>query len=134
VAGQDWDVGQVHPLRLILIPQMGRQEITKEVRGVGLDGQTRCTHYHSALDIIAIKMMCCGIYYACKDCHETLADHSIKVWPVEMWDEKAILCGNCGEELSISEYMATGYKCPMCSAGFNPGCRNHYQFYFGDMS
>jgi uncharacterized CHY-type Zn-finger protein len=73
---------------------MGRQEITKEVRGVGLDGQTRCTHYHSALDIIAIKMMCCGIYYACKDCHETLADHSIKVWPAEMWDELFMTFGH----------------------------------------
>ncbi len=111
---------------------MDRKEIMKEVRGVGLDVQTRCVHYHSAFDIIAIKMMCCGIYYACKDCHEALADHPIKVWPKEKWHCEAILCGNCGAELSISGYMATGYKCPTCSADFNPGCRNHYHFYFGD--
>ena len=111
---------------------MDQQELNKVVRGLGLDAQTRCIHYRSALDIIAIKMMCCGLYYACKDCHQTLANHPIEVWPRVKWDSKAILCGNCGEELSISEYMATGYKCPACGAHFNPGCRNHYHFYFGD--
>ncbi|WP_158945474.1 CHY zinc finger protein [Granulicella sp. S190] len=111
---------------------MHRQKNAKEVRGVELDAQTRCLHYRSALDIIAIKMMCCGIYYACKDCHEELADHPIKVWPKERWDCEAVLCGSCGAELSIAEYMETGYKCPVCSAAFNPGCRNHYHFYFGE--
>ena len=113
---------------------MDKDEIKQMVRGVQLDAQTRCAHYHSALDIIAIKMMCCGVYYACKECHETLADHPIKVWPAGMWEHKAILCGNCGIELTVSEYMATGHKCPACKSGFNPGCRNHYHFYFGDVA
>ena len=104
------------------------------VSGIDLDPQTRCAHYGTPLDIIAIKMKCCGIYYACKDCHEALADHPIQVWPVAMWDHKAILCGHCGEEFSISEYMAAGYKCPACSADFNPGCRNHYHFYFDSVA
>jgi uncharacterized CHY-type Zn-finger protein len=111
---------------------MDIREIGNVVRGVEVDAQTRCVHYHSALDIIAIKMSCCGIYYACKDCHEALADHPIAAWPAAMWDQKAILCGNCGHELGISEYMASGYACPACSAGFNPGCRKHYHFYFGE--
>jgi len=109
---------------------MDRQESTKEVRGVRVDRHTRCAHYHSELDIIAIKMMCCGTYYACKDCHEALAGHPIEVWPVEMWDEKAVLCGKCGLELSIAAYMLSRNKCPSCSANFNPGCRDHYHFYF----
>ena len=46
-----------------------------ELRGVNLDPQTRCEHYHGPTDIIAIKMKCCGVYYACKDCHVALADH-----------------------------------------------------------
>jgi uncharacterized CHY-type Zn-finger protein len=105
-------------------------ETTPEVRGVNLDAQTRCAHYHSSLDIIAIRMKCCGIYYACKDCHDALADHAIKVWPRQEWDQRAILCGSCGSELTIAEYMASGYQCPKCKAAFNPGCRNHYHFYF----
>ena len=101
-----------------------------EVRGVKMDAETRCIHYHSALDIIAIRMACCGVYYACKDCHVALADHEIKVWPHHEWDVRAILCGACGNELTIREYMSSGYSCPRCTAGFNPGCRNHYHFYF----
>jgi uncharacterized CHY-type Zn-finger protein len=102
------------------------------IRGVDLDEQTRCAHYHSPLDIIAIKMKCCGVYYACKDCHEVLAGHAIEVWPREEWEQRAVLCGACGHELTIAEYMASGYACTKCHAAFNPGCRNHYQFYFAD--
>jgi uncharacterized CHY-type Zn-finger protein len=105
-------------------------ELSHEVRGVSLDAQTRCAHYHSSLDIIAIRMKCCGIYYACKDCHDALAGHAIEVWPQQEWNQHAILCGSCGSELTIAEYMASGYQCPTCKAAFNPGCRNHYHFYF----
>src|SRR5580658_1059520 len=76
-----------------------------DVRGVDLDLQTRCGHYHAPSDIIAIKMKCCGVYYACKDCHDVLADHPIEVWPESQWTEQAILCGACGEGLTIDEYM-----------------------------
>jgi uncharacterized CHY-type Zn-finger protein len=101
-----------------------------EVRGVDLDAQTRCAHYRTPLDIIAIRMKCCGVYYACKDCHEALASHPIELWPQAEWTQPAVLCGACAYEMTISEYMASGNKCPHCRAPFNPGCRNHYQFYF----
>jgi len=105
-------------------------KLRPEVRGIDLDAETRCAHYHSALDIIAIKMKCCGIYYACKDCHEELANHPIEVWPATKWNQKAILCGACEEELEIRQYLQCQNKCPHCGALFNPGCRNHYRFYF----
>ena len=108
------------------------QMLHPEVRGIDLDAHTRCAHYKSALDIIAIKMKCCGVYYACKECHEALADHPIKVWPQAEWNEAAVLCGDCGHELSIAEYRSSGYNCTRCGAAFNPGCRNHYQVYFAD--
>ncbi len=100
------------------------------VLGIDLDPQTRCAHYNSALDIVAIKMMCCGSYYACKDCHDALAGHAIQVWPRAQWDEPAILCGACGTELTIQQYFECANQCPHCAAPFNPGCRNHYHFYF----
>jgi uncharacterized CHY-type Zn-finger protein len=103
-----------------------------EVRGIDLDAQTRCAHYGTALDIIAIRMKCCGVYYACKECHEILAGHPIEVWPEAEWSQAAVLCGACGCELSIAQYMASGHMCPRCGAAFNSGCRNHYQFYFAD--
>jgi uncharacterized CHY-type Zn-finger protein len=101
-----------------------------DVRGLNLDPQTRCLHYHSASDIIAIKMKCCGTYYACKDCHIALARHPIEVWPLSEFHQQAILCGACRAKLTIREYLQCESRCPICSATFNPGCRNHHHFYF----
>jgi uncharacterized CHY-type Zn-finger protein len=100
------------------------------VRGVNMDSETRCAHYHSVLDIIAIKLLCCGSYYACKECHDALADHNLAPWPVESFDTPAVLCGACSTELTINEYLVCGNRCPHCGAGFNPGCARHHHFYF----
>jgi uncharacterized CHY-type Zn-finger protein len=101
-----------------------------DVRGVNLDPHTRCAHYRGPTDITAIKMKCCGVYYACKDCHDALAGHKHDVWPESEWNEKAILCGACRMRLTIRQYMQCEFCCPGCRAQFNPGCRNHYHFYF----
>ena|SRR5579875_117282 len=82
------------------------------------------------MDIVAIKMKCCGTYYACKDCHEALAGHEIAVWlRSERW-QRAVLCGHCQTELTIDDYLGSGNRCPACGAGFNPGCAKHYPYYF----
>jgi uncharacterized CHY-type Zn-finger protein len=75
-------------------------------------------------------MRCCGVYYACKDCHVALAGHAIAVWPRGEWDAPAVLCGACGVEMTIREYLDCESRCPACGAGFNPGCRKHHHFYF----
>jgi uncharacterized CHY-type Zn-finger protein len=100
------------------------------VCGVELDPETRCAHYRSPLDIIAIKMRCCETYYACRECHDELADHAAQVWPRETWDSAAILCGACGTTLTIHQYLQSENRCPACGGRFNPGCRNHYHLYF----
>jgi uncharacterized CHY-type Zn-finger protein len=102
----------------------------RQVRGIEVDAQTRCVHYHSAVDIVAIKIKCCGVYYACKDCHTEVAGHAIAVWPRGEWDARAVLCGACGREMTIREYFDCESRCPGCGAGFNPGCRKHWHFYF----
>ncbi|HEX5263461.1 MAG TPA: CHY zinc finger protein [Phenylobacterium sp.] len=100
------------------------------VHGLDLDPQTRCAHGHSPLDIIAIRMKCCGAYYACRECHDALADHPAAVWPTAEWDQAAILCGACGHELTVTEYLACDTRCPVCAAAFNPGCARHKHLYF----
>jgi len=100
------------------------------VRGIDLDPETRCTHWHSPLDIIAIRMKCCGVYYACRECHDALAGHAAEVWPEVEWDQTAVLCGVCGHQMSVRDYLDCENRCPHCGAGFNPGCRHHYHLYF----
>lgn len=101
-----------------------------EVLSIGLAGDTRCLHYDSALDLIAIRFRCCGSYYACHLCHEELADHPAARWRREEFGEKAILCGACGSELTIDEYTGCMATCPRCGAAFNPRCALHYGLYF----
>lgn len=101
-----------------------------EVFGVDIDSETRCAHWHSPLDIIAIKFKCCGRWYPCFDCHSELEDHQPDVWPSFEFDEKAVLCGSCGHQLSVAEYLASHSKCTKCEAEFNPGCAKHYYLYF----
>ena len=57
--------------------------------GVGLDDETRCSHYRSPVDIVALKAGCCGEYYACHACHAALADHELVPWPRDHRTAKA---------------------------------------------
>ena len=101
-----------------------------EVYGKVIDDNTRCVHYHSPVDIIAIKFKCCDKYYPCYQCHQETADHSPKTWVKDDWDVKAILCGACKTELTIKEYLQSANCCPVCKAAFNPNCSKHYHLYF----
>lgn len=101
-----------------------------KIKGKIVDEHTRCSHYHSSLDIIAIKMKCCNEYYACIHCHEEETDHKPEVWLKKEFNKKAILCGNCFNELTINQYLESNYHCPFCEAAFNPRCSNHNHFYF----
>jgi uncharacterized CHY-type Zn-finger protein len=100
------------------------------VHGLELDPETRCAHWRSSLDVIAIRMRCCDRYYACHDCHDALEDHAVKVWPKAEWGQPAVLCGVCGHELTVQEYLDSASRCPACAAAFNPGCRKHHHLYF----
>ena len=101
-----------------------------EVFGKVIDDNTRCHHYHSALDIISIRFKCCDKYYPCYQCHEETAGHAPQTWHKDEWNTKAILCGVCKTELTINEYMRSGNHCPNCKSAFNPNCSKHYHLYF----
>ncbi|MFM9905666.1 MAG: CHY zinc finger protein [Pyrinomonadaceae bacterium] len=100
------------------------------VQGLEVDPQTRCAHYHSDLDIIAIKFKCCGEWFPCFECHSEIADHESRVWLANEYAELVILCGACGHKLSITEYVGCNSKCPACKSQFNPGCLKHHYLYF----
>ena len=100
------------------------------VYGIDVDPETRCAHWHSSLDIVAIKFKCCGEFYSCYECHNAVADHAAQQWLAEEFSRLAILCGRCRSQLKISEYLTSSAACPRCSAAFNPGCAKHYDLYF----
>lgn len=100
------------------------------VNGKIIDDETRCDHYHSPLDIIAIKFKCCNDYYPCFECHSESTDHDTIKWEKDEWDAKAILCGVCKHELTINEYFDSGNICPNCKSLFNANCSKHYSLYF----
>lgn len=101
------------------------------VHGLDLGPRSECQHWHSHKDIVALQFPCCDEFYACADCHASLADHPSQVWPKSSFDTtKAILCGACGHLLTITEYLQADDACPNCQAPFNPGCRLHRHLYF----
>lgn len=100
------------------------------VQGIDVDAETRCGHYKTELDIIAIKFRCCGEWFPCSECHAETTGHPPEVWPASEFNKKAILCGACGHQLAIDEYFGCEFVCPKCEARFNPGCANHYDLYF----
>ena len=104
---------------------------TREPRVLGptVDDETRCIHYRTPLDVIAMKFACCGEYYPCHLCHAETADHPAEVWPADAGDERTVMCGVCRYELTSSEYEAVN-ACPACGAAFNPRCAAHRHLYF----
>jgi uncharacterized CHY-type Zn-finger protein len=100
-----------------------------QVFGSTVDDQTRCVHYQTPADIVAIKFVCCGRYYPCYQCHAEHAGHPAERWPAGRFAEPAILCGACQTELSIDDYRSVS-ACPSCASDFNDGCRLHAHLYF----
>jgi uncharacterized CHY-type Zn-finger protein len=102
----------------------------EKVYGAGVDAETRCAHYNSEIDIIAIKFNCCQKWFPCYECHAEQSDHAALVWKRTEFDTPAILCGACGHQLTVNEYLNCNSVCPRCRSQFNPGCANHYYLYF----
>lgn len=92
--------------------------------------RAQAARYRSELDIIAVKFNRCRIYYSCFYCHEMEAGHPAQIWSQAQFDEKAVLCGACGTELTIHQYLNCQAVCPACRARFNPRCALHYRLYF----
>lgn len=95
-----------------------------------VDGQTRCVHYRSALDIVATQFKCCYRYYACYECHSESESHEAIRWATADLKQRALFCGACKNTLTIAEYFNCGFTCTSCLAAFNPGCATHRDRYF----
>jgi uncharacterized CHY-type Zn-finger protein len=101
-----------------------------EVHGVAVGPETRCAHYQTERDVIALRFGCCARFYPCLSCHDGVADHEPEPWPRARFEEPAVLCGVCGSGLSARAYLNADHTCPACGVAFNPGCADHYDQYF----
>jgi uncharacterized CHY-type Zn-finger protein len=100
------------------------------VHGIGVDADTRCGHYDTDRDVVAIRFACCGEFYPCHACHEACTDHDPDQWARERFAAPAVLCGACTTTLSVAAYLDCEDACPTCGHEFNPGCAAHADRYF----
>jgi len=101
-----------------------------EISGVDVDPETRCAHYHGPTDIVALKFRCCGKWFPCHLCHQEIVRHDAVVWPDNEFDSVAVVCGACGKQMSVREYLECASTCPSCGRSFNPACAEHAHYYF----
>ena len=101
-----------------------------EIKGTNVERQTRCAHYKTDFDVIALKFKCYDDWFPCFECHAENTNHAAEVWSKNEFNEKAVLCGVCGLMLEITEYLNCRSTCPKCESSFNPRCANHYHLYF----
>ncbi|MDN5961960.1 MAG: CHY zinc finger protein [Propionibacterium sp.] len=94
--------------------------------GIGLDAEGRCTHYHQASDVVALKCAQCGRYYACYQCHDALEHHRFMATGPD--GPTPTLCCACNTALSHEQYSQGA--CPACGHEFNPRCALHKDIYF----
>ncbi|PEN05690.1 hypothetical protein CRI93_12340 [Longimonas halophila] len=101
--------------------------------GMGVDAETRCAHYATERDVIALRFPCCNVFYPCHACHDAVADHASQQWDAQAdLDERAVLCGACRTVLTWRQYLNAEHACPDCGADFNPGCTTHLHLYIRD--
>lgn len=107
-----------------------RSRTPVRIHGVDVGLETRCAHYHSDRDVVALRFACCEAFFPCHACHEAVTDHEAVPWPENRFDEPAVYCGVCRETLTAHDYLECADACPRCGAAFNPGCRAHRDVYF----
>lgn len=99
------------------------------IKGLLVDDQSRCEHWKSPLDIVALRFRCCDEFYACYSCHQECTNHGVKRYSLK--DAKSttlVICGVCRLQMTFEQYHQL--NCPRCHSPFNPGCKLHYHLYF----
>ncbi|TWT11350.1 hypothetical protein FRX54_03460 [Streptococcus sp. sy004] len=107
------------------------QKWPEHIYGDVVDLETRCLHYHSARDIVALRCFSCRRYYPCYHCHDTYEQHTYQAYSSQSEDE-VVFCGACQIGMTALAYRQGKSVCPNCSAAFNPACKEHESIYFSD--
>ena len=100
-----------------------------QAQGLLVDDESRCIHYHGEKDIVSLQCYECKKYYACYQCHNAMETHIFSPYPLTLAEDRPILCGVCKRIMTFQEYQKQ-IACPYCKSPFNPGCKQHYSYYF----
>jgi len=131
VTGTDRSTGgDATQTRRTVAPPETDDRFAVPLRGVGVDAETRCAHYDTVRDVVALRFPCCDAYFPCFRCHDAVTDHDSERVPRGAFDEPAVICGLCGTTFSVRTYLDCEDTCPDCDGSFNPGCRRHHDRYF----
>ncbi|KRL43329.1 CHY zinc finger protein [Lacticaseibacillus manihotivorans] len=96
-----------------------------KIYGQQLDVASRCRHYHSDLDVVALWCGQCQKFWACYEFHDAMGDHEFVPLPKA---QALVLCGACRCMMTYSQYQSGA--CPNCWYPFNPRCELHTDHYF----
>ena len=93
------------------------------LRGVGLDAQTRCAHYATARDVVALRFACCPAYWSCHRCHAELTDHPAVPVPADALDVVAAVrfAGQHGLRVEVGAGGLDGRRGHKCRGHPNGG-------------
>lgn len=132
LAADDEDIALMDSVDILcsqapLQPGMGVRTTSTKVYGHLTDGQSRCIHYHSVLDVVANKCAICRKFYSCFKCHDDMENH--KYGAIPHTEAASVMCGVCGNQFSYAEYAQMGSSCRVCKASFNPRCALHKDIY-----
>ncbi|MGO3522530.1 MAG: CHY zinc finger protein [Leuconostoc mesenteroides] len=79
------------------------------IKGINLDQQGRCKHWHTDVDVVANRCAKCRKYYACYLCHDALNTHPFV--PVSLdTEETAVCCGVCLHQMTPAQYLMVDCK------------------------
>ena len=74
--------------------------------------ESRCKHYHSKLDVLALESSCCNKFYSCVKCHDEMENHAMIPWDSDTsLNRHALLCGVCEKTFSIRTWDMYNYIC-----------------------
>lgn len=99
------------------------------IKGINVDYQGRCQHWHSAVDIVANLCAKCKCFYACYECHDVMNLHKFEPMSINN-EERAVMCGVCNYQMTVWSYQHSNYQCPNCHHAFNQRCSLHNNTYF----
>ncbi len=85
-------------------------------------------HYHSTLDIVALKCFESVSEVLPLSSHDSLGEHSFRAYPLSVEAGQGPYLWRLSVEMTVRNIR--GSSLSQCHSAFNPACSKHYDIYF----